>query len=147
MSYGKGLYLKNRKLRIILSYLISIMPANKLRCFLYRTIFGYEVHRSTIGIMTIINVDSAKLIECHIGRKNKFIGPMNIFLNKNASIGSSNIFDCGSWVLEKQFDNANYERNLTMEENTRISLFHYIDVVGSFTLSKNSRIAGRGSQF
>lgn len=123
------------------------MPTNKLRCFLYRTIFNYKIYRSRIGWMTIIAVDGAKLIECHIGHKNIFIGPMNISINKNAKIGSRNIFECDLFTIEKQYNNANYERNLIIEDNARISKSHYIDVAGSFTLRKNSWIAGIGSQF
>ncbi len=139
--------MKNRKLRIIFAYLISIMPTSKLRCFLYRTIFSYKIYQSKIGWMTIIVVDNAKLIKCHIGGKNKFIGPMNILINKSAEIGSENVFNCGWWTIEKQFDNANYERNLIIEDSTIITSSHYIDVAGSFTLGKNSWIAGIGSQF
>lgn len=123
------------------------MPTNELRCFLYRTVLGYKIYRSSIGWMTIIAVDNAKLIECRIGRLNKFIGPMNILINKNAKIGSRNIFNCGWFTIEKQFEDDNYERNLIVENNTHIEKSHYIDVAGSFTLSKNSWIAGRSSQF
>ncbi len=123
------------------------MPTSKLRCFLYRTIFSYKIYQSKIGWMTIIVVDNAKLIKCHIGGKNKFIGPMNILINKSAEIGSENVFNCGWWTIEKQFDNANYERNLIIEDSTIITSSHYIDVAGSFTLGKNSWIAGIGSQF
>ncbi len=139
--------MKHRKLRIILAKLISIAPTSKLRCFLYKSILGYKIHKSIIGWRTVIVVNSADLNRCRIGGKNHFIGPMNISINKNASIGSSNIFNCGWWTIEKQFDNTNYESNLLIEEDTLITGNHYIDVVGSFTLSKKSWIAGNGSQF
>lgn len=140
--------MKNRKLRIVFAYFISILPINKVRCFLYRLIFKYEIYQSNIGWKTIIAVDSAKLIECHIGNKNKFIGPMNILINKNAKIGSENIFECGLFTIEKQLNNnIKYERQLIIEHNARIAKSHYIDIAGSFILKKNSWIAGRGSQF
>lgn len=130
-----------------MGHLISRMPTNKLRCFLYRTIFGYNIHQSKIGWRTVIVVDYAKLIECQIGSGNRFVGPMNIVINKNAFIGSGNIFDCGWWSIDEQLENMNYERNLLIEADTHIGSGHHIDVVGSFTLSKNSLIAGKGSQF
>lgn len=139
--------MKHRKLRIILATLISMVPTSKLRCFLYKSILGYKIHKSIIGWRTVIVVRNANLDRCRIGGKNRFWGPMNISINRNSSIGSSNIFNCGWWTLEKKFDNANYESNLLIEEDTLITGNHYIDVVGSFTLSKKSWIAGTGSQF
>lgn len=132
---------------MILGYLISIMPTSKLRCLLYQIVFGYDINQSRIGWKTVIVVDHAKFIKCQIGRKNSFIGPINILIKENASIGSMNVFSCGWWTIEKQFENANYERNLLIEENTMITSEHFIDIVGSFTLRKNSWIAGKGSQF
>ena len=139
--------MKNRKLRIIFGHLISILPTSKLRCFLYRTIFDYKIYQSTIGWRTVIVVHCAKLIECQIRNNNRFIGPMNIIINNNSFIGSGNTFDCGWWTIDNQLENMNYARNLLIEENTHIGTGHYVDVVGSFMLSKNSWIAGRGSQF
>ncbi len=136
-----------RKLKIILAILISLSPTSKLRCFLYKLIFGYKIYKSFIGWKTVIVVNNANLDRCRISGKNRFIGPMNISINKNSSIGSSNIFICGLWTIKEQFENSNYESNLLIEEDTLITENHYIDLAGSFTLSKKSWIAGNGSQF
>lgn len=109
--------------------------------------FGYEISQSKIGWKTIIVVDNATLTKCHIGRRNSFVGPMGIMIKEDASIGSMNSFSCGWWATEKQYENRNYERSLLLEKNSLITSDHYVDVVGSFTLAKESWIAGKGSQF
>jgi len=70
------------------------------------------------------------------------IGPMHIVINKNASIGPGNTIQADS--VEPKSD---YSRNFIMEENSRIGRDHHIDIAASFTLGKNSWIAGKGSQF
>lgn len=139
--------MKNRKIRIMLGYLIGIMPTNKLRTFLYRNIFGYRIYQSRVGWKTIIVVEGAELTECQIGRNNQFIGPMNITIKKGANIGSRNNFNCGWWVQEEQFKTATYGRHLEIGENTLITSKHHFDVVGSFVLGNTSWIAGCDSQF
>lgn len=138
--------MKYRKIKIILGKLISMAPTSKLRCFLYRNIFGYKIQKAKIGWGTFIVVKDANLDGCIIGKHNSFTGPMNISINKNASMGSSNIFNC-NWWIEQESDNVYNKPNLLMESGTRISNNHYIDIAGSFTLCKKSMIAGRGSQF
>jgi len=133
--------LKNRKLRIIFARLISKMPTNKLRCFLYRVIFDYTIYKSKIGRGTIINVDKANLYECKLGRYNTLVGPMNVTIHKNASMGPGNMIQADS------VDFSNDTQIFTMEENSRIGRDHHIDVAESFILGENSSIAGKSSQF
>lgn len=68
--------MKNRKLKKFAANLISKMPTNDFRCFLYRIIFGYNIYKSKIGRGTVIVVDNLDLIECKIGRFNTFRGPI-----------------------------------------------------------------------
>jgi len=138
---------RKRIIRIIVGYLIGIMPTNRLRCFLYRTVFGYRIHQSRIGWKTIIVVEDAELIECRIARHNHFIGPMSVVIQRGTTIGDSNTFDCGWWTQEEQYKTAGYERYLRIGENTLITSKHHFDVVGSFVLGNGSWIAGCGSQF
>ena len=133
--------MKNRKLRIIFARLISKMPTNKLRCFLYRVIFDYTIYKSKIGRGTIINVDKANLYECKLGRYNTLVGPMNVTIHKNASMGPGNMIQADS------VDFSNDTQIFTMEENSRIGRDHHIDVAESFILGENSSIAGKSSQF
>lgn len=139
--------MNNKKIKFILASIIGLMPTNRIRCFLYHTLFGYRIYRAYIGWLTILVVDDAELIECSIGKKNKFIGPMRITIKKNAKIGSENSFVCGWWTKEEQYKSANYDRFLLIGMNTLITSNHYFDVVGSFALGNDSWIGGIGSQF
>jgi acetyltransferase-like isoleucine patch superfamily enzyme len=139
--------MKNRRVRWILAFLISLMPASIFRIFLYRAIFGYRIYRSHIGWGTILVVDDAELYECHISRQNSFTGPMRITIKKNASIGPKNTFNCSCWTLEDQYKSKNFDPCLHIGMNARISPKNHFDIVGSFVLGNNSHIAGRGSQF
>lgn len=139
--------MNNQKIKLALARIIAIMPTNKARCFLYRNIFKYKIRRSYIGWKTIIAVDYAELIECSIGNRNKFVGPIRITINKDSSIGSMNVFSCGWWTKEERFKDVNYERYLQIGEKTLVTSNHYFDVVGSFVLGDYSWIAGNGSQF
>lgn len=116
------------------------MPTNTLRCFLYRVIFNYTIDKSKIGRGTIIDVIKAKLIECKIGRHNTLVGPMSIEIHKKASMGSGNMVQADSVEL-------NNIRSFIMAKNSRIGRDHHIDIAASFSLDKNSCIAGIGSQF
>ena len=139
--------MKSLKVRMIVAYLIGIMPTSGLRVFLYRTIFGYRISRSYIGWKTRIVVNDAELTECHIGGGNQFVGPMRVTIKKDATVGNNNVFDCGWWTNEEQFKSARYDRHLEIGMDTRITSGHYFDVAGSFILGNHAWIAGCGSQF
>ena len=139
--------MKNRKIKLVLAHIIGLMPTNKVRCFLYRKLFKYKIHQSYLGWKTVLCVDYAELIECSIGRRNTFVGPMRVTIMKDSSIGSMNVFNCGWWTKEEQFEAANYDRRLQIGMKTLITGNHYFDVVGSFILGNYSWIAGTGSQF
>ena len=136
--------MKKRKVRVMLGYLIAIMPTSKLRIFLYRRIFGYRIFRSRIGWKTVIVVDDAELNDCLIGRNNQFLGPMKIKIKQGANINHSNTFQCGWWSQAEQFDSKNYDQYLEIGENTLITSEHHFDVVGAFVLGDSSWIAGLG---
>lgn len=136
-----------KKSKLVFAALVSVLPGNGLRTFAYRSLFGYKIEKSRIGFGTIIAVESAKLTESRIGRFNIFIGPMSLVISANASIGSFNNFRCGFWTTEEQYRSANYERSLTIGDNTLITDNHFFDVAGSFVLGKGSWIAGYHSQF
>jgi len=139
--------MKNRKLRLVLGNLIGIFPFNRVRCFLYRIILGYQINKTYIGWRVIIVADHVELSGCSIGSGSKFIGPIEIIIQNGATIGKGNTFNCGWWTKEEQFNEVDYKRKLKIEENTRITSNHYFDIVGSFVLGKDSWIAGKGSQF
>lgn len=139
--------MKNGKIRTALAYLVSLLPASSLRVLLYRALFGYRITRSFIGWGTIIAVDSAEIMDCRIGRRNRFIGPMRVTVRPGARIMDRNAFVCGWWAAESQFEAAGYARRLHVGERCLITSEHHIDVVGAFVLGDGSWIAGARSQF
>lgn len=140
-------FMRNRSIRIILGHLIALMPLNRLRVFLYRALFGYEIIGSSIGWNSPIVVDSARIVDASIGRHNRLIGPMAVRIGKRARIAKGNSFICGWWTAEERFSASRFARRLAIGENTLITSGHYFDVAGAFELGENSWIAGHGSQF
>lgn len=139
--------MKRRNIRHVMALLIGVMPTSKFRVFLYRSLFGYRISRSYIGWATILHVDDVEMVECSIGRHNKFIGPMRIKIKEGSNIGNMNDFICGWWTNEEQFEDANYDRSLHVGKKTLITSNHYFDVAGTFVLGDNSWVAGAASQF
>lgn len=146
-SIGEDQDIHRSSYRLLISYLIGLSPFNALRCFLYRHLLGYNIYNARIGWLTTICVADATLDRCCIKKRNCFIGPMTITILKDAAIDSGNVFECGWWVLEKQYDSANYGRTLTIGKNSRIGSKHHFDIVGSLTIGDRTSIAGLGSQF
>jgi acetyltransferase-like isoleucine patch superfamily enzyme len=117
-----------------------------MRTLGYR-LLGYRITKSKIGFGTLILVDNFVINQSKIGWFNFFIGPMNVFIDKDVSIGHQNKFICGYWVLQSQYKEFNYSRTLQIEESALITSNHYFDVVGTFILGERSWIAGIESQF
>lgn len=135
------------KLRKITAISISYLPLNILRVAFYKLFFGYKIKSSKIGFGTVINVESAELTGCKIGNFNVFAGPIKVTIKNKAKISSKNLFECGDWVLQEKFKDANYEREIIIEENTLITHGHFFDLAGRFVLGKYSWVAGRNSEF
>jgi acetyltransferase-like isoleucine patch superfamily enzyme len=133
-------------LKLIFSILISLLPLNILRVLGYQ-LLGYKINKSKIGFGTFILVDSFTLHQSKIGWFNLFVGPMNVSINQNVSIGHQNKFICGYWVLQNQYKEFNYSRTLQIEQSALITSNHYFDIVGTFILGERSWIAGIESQF
>ncbi|HLA84200.1 MAG TPA: hypothetical protein VJL29_05365 [Thermoguttaceae bacterium] len=130
-----------------MAFFISVLPSNAFRAAAYRLLFGYKIQRAKIGFGTVINVKSAELSHCAIGRFNRFAGPMSIIIKNNVIIGHHNRFQCDQWTVGERFQAAGYRRLLEIQENAFITSFHHFDVAGAFVLGKNSWIAGLASQF
>ena len=139
--------IQRNRFKIMMAYMIGIVPCSLIRCLLYRILFGYRIHKSRIGWNTTICVAEATLYRCTINRHNSFIGPMRVTIGKDTKIDSGNLFNCGWWVLEEQYKSSNYGRLLNIGEDTRIGPKHSFDVVGSLTIGDRTTVAGQGSQF
>lgn len=133
--------------KIVIAFLVSILPLSGLRTFGYRWLLGYRIDSSRIGFGTVIVVDEAEIAKAKLGFFNLFIGPMRVRIGAGASIGSLNTFSCGYWVLQEQNKESDYTRTLDIGAETLITSSHYFDVAGTFLLGERSWIAGIGSQF
>lgn len=138
---------QNKTIGLALACIAGIMPMNALRVFLYRLLFGYEIHKSRIGWNTILCVASAKLHNCSIGRSNRFIGPMRVVVKEKSVIGQGNTFDCGWWTLEERFASAHYAKRINIGSGVTITNGHHFDIVGAIDIGNATWIAGLGSQF
>jgi acetyltransferase-like isoleucine patch superfamily enzyme len=134
-------------LKVLLSFLISILPLNFLRVIAYRQFMGYRIDGSKIGFGTIVAVDQVDIENAKIGFFNVFIGPFKVRIENGASIGNRNNFTCGYWVLQEQHKGSNYTRKLSVGQNSLITSGHHFDLAGTFKLGRRSWIAGVGSQF
>ncbi|MFZ5917473.1 MAG: hypothetical protein ACOYZ7_11095 [Chloroflexota bacterium] len=94
-------------------------------------------------------LDSGQVVigQATIGQHNRFKGPFGLKIADGARIVSGNVFECGSWALEDQFQDAGYARACTIGPGSLITNGHFFDTVGGFELGENSWIGGRDSQF
>jgi bifunctional N-acetylglucosamine-1-phosphate-uridyltransferase/glucosamine-1-phosphate-acetyltransferase GlmU-like protein len=131
------------KIYLLLAVLISLFPLSCIRVFLYQLIFNFEIKKSTVGWLTIINVKSLKMEGASIASCNIFSGPFEIEMQSKSSIGSFNYFRCGRWVTTM----PPRERKLILKKEAFIVQQHYFDLFGNITIGERSVIAGVRSQF
>ncbi|MDD2781651.1 hypothetical protein [Sulfuricurvum sp.] len=134
-------------IRFLLAFIISIIPLNMMRIFLYRLIFRYDIQSSKIGFGTIIAIDHLSIDHVTIGNFNLFTGPFSFSAKSGCAIGGGNIFRCGKWASSTQFTNRQFGRAIQLDENVTITNKHYFDTVGTTHIGIGSWIAGYGSQF
>lgn len=139
--------MSDRRQRLVLSWLISCVPWNAARVFLYRELMGYRIERSHIGWRTEIVVDEAEFTDCHVGSGNKFIGPMRVTVGAGTQIGGANTFSCGWWSTDPEHQHLAYRRSLDIGSKVIITSGHYLDVVGAISIGAETWVAGHASQF
>lgn len=130
------------KIYFVLALLISLLPLNIVRITLYRFIFGYQIHQSKIGWLTVLNVDNVTMTNASIGALNFFTGPFDVEMKEGSFIGGLNFFRCGRWASSMQ-----RVGKLLLEEEAIIVNQHYFDLFGTVSIGKRSLIAGVRSQF
>jgi len=133
--------------KLVLAYLISIVPMNALRVLLYRGLFGYRIVGSRIGWRTVIHVAHAEFDRCAISHHNRFTGPIVVQVGKGSTIGPGNTFHCGWWTLAQDRREAGYERRLEIGDGVHITSGHHFDCAGALVIGDDSWIAGFASQF
>lgn len=138
----------NSKARYVIALSVSVAPLNLLRVLLYKALYRYEISWSArIGFGTIIAVDEARIGDARIGMLNTFHGPFKLQVGDGVAIGPRNTFRCGTWVLERQYQEAGYLRTCKIGSNAMIGAWHFVDATGGFEIGANTAIGGRHSQF
>jgi len=136
------------RIRLFLAALISAMPLNALRVFLYRRLMGYQIaSKAKIGFGTLIAAWKMEAGPCRIGKFNLFIGPFQCVIGEGAKIGSRNSFLCGEWTLKDDPGGELYSRVFKLGRECLITEGHHFDLVGKLEIGDSTWIAGRGSQF
>lgn len=130
------------KLKLFLALLISFLPFSLVRVFLYNTFFGFKISKSTIGWLSILNVEDFFMTSGKIGAFNFFTGPFSLVLKNQNKIGSFNYIRCGTWAA-----NFNQTSQLVLKKEAKIENQHYFDIFGTITIGEQSIIAGVRSQF
>ena len=121
--------------------IISFMPSNLLRVFLYNLMPGYQISLdSKIGFLVIINVRRALMKRVNISRFNIISGPFDMIMEEGSSMGPSNRIS----AIERTSGNTPYCK---MYRYSRFSREHVIDVSGGFEIHEYSKIAGCRGQF
>lgn len=136
-------------MKMLLPFLISLMPSNALRVSLYRLLLSCKIGRGVrIGFGTVINVHSFEVgANTVIGPLNVFKGPIRVSIGSEARIGRLNQFFC-SWHIESdKFADRHYTPVLELGDRTLVLNSHFFDVYGRLAIGNDSWIAGNGSQF
>jgi len=82
------------RIRIVKAALISRVPFNFLRIWLYRFLCGYQISSAAkIGFGTILDLDEALIGRAVIGQRNMFQGSFSLHVKDGARIGHLN-----SWL-------------------------------------------------
>ncbi len=130
------------KFHLLMAVLISLLPLNSLRIFLYKTLFKFKIHNSKIGWLTVLNIKHLSMNNSSIGAFNLFTGPFTTTLEEKSAIGSFNYFRCGRWAVDFE-----QERMLVLKHHAKIENQHYFDLFGKITIGAETIIAGVRSQF
>lgn len=135
--------------KLLLPLLVSLMPFNGLRVFLYRMFFGYTIGPGVrIGFGTLVSVRSFAVGPgTVIGPFNVFKGPIEVRIGSEAKIGRLNQFFCSWHIVSGKFSERHYTPILDLGDRTLILNSHFFDIYGRVELGNDSWIAGNGSQF
>jgi acetyltransferase-like isoleucine patch superfamily enzyme len=147
-------------MRVLIAFIIGIIPCNSLKICLYKLIFKYQIQKNCrIGFSII--VCSKLLLEsgARIGDLNWIYNIDSIILRNNACINNRNIIK-NLKVLNLEpgsmLRNANHLGREPLEgtkgifrlgRNSLITAKHLFDVTDDILIGENTVIGGIGSQF
>lgn len=135
-------------IKIIFNVLVIFLPW-KLRCFLYKTLFGFHIDETArIGVSFILPKKLSMGKNSKIGHFNIIKGVCEVALGEAASIGSLN------WIsgfpkdkISPHFsDQINRAPKLIIGDHSAITNRHLIDCTDSVTIGCFSTFAGFRSQ-
>lgn len=112
--------------------LVSLIPHQGFKQFLYKKLFGYSIGSRV-----------------HIGRS--IIKCKEVHLGDNVAIGNGNVIATGKLIMNAKSRILTGNRIIgkgimTMGEDSRIIYDHYIDVWNNVTLGNHTWLAGKNSQ-
>ena len=137
------------RLRLCLSLLIALLPANRLRLLCYRRLLGYEIGQgSRIGPFNLIACRSLRLGPgATIGRWNVFRGAFALTAGPGLFVGHGNVFACPDRLDDARLAGRAYARSIAFGADCLVNDGHFLDAHGRIGVGDGTWIAGRGSQF
>ncbi len=149
-------------MRTLILLAIAIVPFNRLRILLYRSICGYDIsYDCRIGLMNLFSVKDCsmegavigilnqikveKLVMspgASIGRFNKIKNVKNVAMGKNAVVNNRNsIMGTPAGLTPyKEFE------NFSLGQDSIVVAMHYFDLSDSITIGRNVTIGGRSTE-
>lgn len=137
------------RLRLCLSLLIALLPANRLRLLCYRRLLGYEIGQgSRIGPFNLIACRSLRLGPgATIGRWNVFRGAFAFAAGPRLFVGHGNVFTCPDRLDDARLACRAYARSIEFGADCLVNDRHFLDAHGRIAVGDGTWIAGRDSQF
>ncbi|MBW1293899.1 acyltransferase [Aquimarina litoralis] len=149
----------------ITTLLISIIPINKLKIYMYNKIFGFNIsYESKLGYFNIFKVNKFVVQKSTIGNFN-LIQADKVILKEGAWINKFNrIKNCNKLILKEKaiifswnfiagipmnstHKGLVFERqNLTLGKTSEILRSNYVDLTNEITIGDNVVFAGNGSE-
>lgn len=152
-------------MKLFITLLVSLIPINSLKIFLYRSIFSYNIsYDSKIGFFNVIKAKSFISEKATIGNFNLINGD-NVVLKKGAIINKfnriKNFNNCQlsedalifSWnfisgipknkfIINHDFNN----QNITLGKTSELLRRNYVDLVDEVMIGDNVVFGGNGSE-
>lgn len=135
-------------MKIIAAFLFIFLPL-KLKRFLYKKIFGFQLHNTArIGMSLVIPGMLSMRKNSKIGHLNVIKGVTDVSLGESASIGSLNwISGFPKETSSPHFaDQINRSPRLVIGDHSAITNRHLIDCTDTVTIGRFSTFAGFRSQ-
>ena len=148
-----------------LLFIISLIPLNFFKIWLYRLFFNYDVdYKSSIGMFTILSAKNVKMTNAKIGILN-FVKVETLLMDKGSNINklnrikNLNVLKLGerSRIYDKNFIGGGpknikeegfsfEEQNVILGKDSGVNRNNYFDVVRSITIGNNVVFGGIETQ-